>query len=62
MQRVFVLDNQKRPLMPCHPARARALLDKGKAADWMHHSERRRILDMMETRAQDACEQLARPV
>ncbi|WP_419634066.1 RRXRR domain-containing protein, partial [Thiolapillus sp.] len=23
MQRVFVLDSQKRPLMPCHPARAR---------------------------------------
>ncbi|WP_419613938.1 RNA-guided endonuclease IscB, partial [Thiolapillus sp.] len=32
MQRVFVLDSQKRPLMPCHPARARQLLDRGKAA------------------------------
>ncbi len=32
MQRVFVLDNQKQPLMPCHPARARQLLDRGKAA------------------------------
>ena len=31
MQRVFVLDNQKQPLMPCHPARARQLLDRGKS-------------------------------
>jgi 5-methylcytosine-specific restriction endonuclease McrA len=30
--RVFVLDVEKNPLMPCHPARARELLDKGKAA------------------------------
>jgi len=32
MQRVFVLDSQKQPLMPCHPARARALLKAKKAA------------------------------
>jgi 5-methylcytosine-specific restriction endonuclease McrA len=32
MQRVFVLDHNKQPLMPCHPARARKLLKKGKAA------------------------------
>lgn len=32
MQRVFVLDNLKQALMPCHPARARALLKKGEAA------------------------------
>ena len=32
MQRVFVLDRHKQPLMPCHPARARALLSAGKAA------------------------------
>ena len=32
MQRIFVLDSKKRPLMPCHPAKARKLLDKGKAA------------------------------
>jgi len=32
MQRVFVLDLEKNPLMPCHPARARELLNKGKAA------------------------------
>lgn len=30
--RVFVLDAEKKPLMPCHPARARELLRKGKAA------------------------------
>jgi 5-methylcytosine-specific restriction endonuclease McrA len=32
MQRVFVLDKNKQPLMPCQPARARELLRKGKAA------------------------------
>jgi len=32
MQRVLVLDKKLQPLMPCHPARARALLRKGKAA------------------------------
>ncbi|WP_252177077.1 RRXRR domain-containing protein [Endozoicomonas sp. 4G] len=32
MNRVFVFDKNKKPLMPCHPARARKLLDKGKAA------------------------------
>jgi len=32
MQRVFVLDCAKKTLMPCHPARARELLNKGKAA------------------------------
>ena len=30
--RVFVLDTNRRPLSPCHPARARELLRKGKAA------------------------------
>ncbi|WP_083517091.1 RRXRR domain-containing protein [Alicyclobacillus shizuokensis] len=30
--RVFVLDNHRNPLMPCHPARARQLLKKSKAA------------------------------
>ncbi len=28
---VFVLDKHKKPLMPCHPARARKLLKKGRA-------------------------------
>jgi len=32
MNRVFVLSSTKKPLMPCHPARARKLLAKGKAA------------------------------
>ncbi|MGW1624407.1 RNA-guided endonuclease IscB [Streptomyces sp. NPDC002172] len=30
--RVFILDRRGRPLMPCHPARARELLRKGRAA------------------------------
>ena len=30
--RVWVLDTNQNPLMPCHPARARALLREGKAA------------------------------
>jgi 5-methylcytosine-specific restriction endonuclease McrA len=32
MQRVFVLDQEKRPLMPCSPARARLLLRRKRAA------------------------------
>lgn len=32
MSKVFVLDTKKRPLVPTHPARARQLLKKGKAA------------------------------
>lgn len=32
VMRVFVLDTNRRPLSPCHPARARELLRKGKAA------------------------------
>lgn len=32
MQKVFVLDKNKRPLMPCHPSRARELLTQGKAS------------------------------
>jgi 5-methylcytosine-specific restriction endonuclease McrA len=32
MQRVFVLDQRKRPLMPCRPARARVLLSQHRAA------------------------------
>ncbi|WP_155996571.1 RNA-guided endonuclease IscB [Verrucomicrobium sp. 3C] len=30
--RVLVLDSRRQPLMPCHPARARALLKEGRAA------------------------------
>jgi 5-methylcytosine-specific restriction endonuclease McrA len=32
MQIVFVVDKNRQPLMPCHPARARKLLTAGKAA------------------------------
>jgi hypothetical protein len=32
VQRVFVLDQEKRPLMPCRPARARWLLTQQRAA------------------------------
>ena len=32
MQRVLVLDRNREPLMPCHPARARQMLREGKAA------------------------------
>jgi hypothetical protein len=31
MQRVLVVDKNKQPLMPCHPARARKLLKNGRA-------------------------------
>jgi 5-methylcytosine-specific restriction endonuclease McrA len=34
---VFVVDVEKRPLDPCHPARARRLLDQGKAAVWRRY-------------------------
>ena len=32
MQRVLVVDKNREPLMPCHPARARELLKRGQAA------------------------------
>ena len=32
MQRVLVIDRNKKALMPCHSARARELLSSGKAA------------------------------
>lgn len=34
---VFVVDTEKHPLSPCHPARARRLLTDGKAAVWRLH-------------------------
>lgn len=37
MSRVLVLDKNKQPLMPCHPARARELLSTGKAAVWRRY-------------------------
>lgn len=36
-QRVFVLDTNRQPLMPCHPARARELLREKKAAVWRRY-------------------------
>jgi len=32
MQRVFVLDSNRKPLVPCHPARARQLMKNGRAS------------------------------
>ena len=37
MSRVLVLDQQRRPLMPCTPARARLLLKQKKAAVWRRY-------------------------
>ncbi|HEU4781731.1 MAG TPA: RNA-guided endonuclease IscB [Ktedonobacterales bacterium] len=34
---VFVVDTDKRPLAPCHPARARRLLTSGNAAVWRRY-------------------------
>ncbi|HKB46102.1 MAG TPA: RRXRR domain-containing protein, partial [Ktedonobacterales bacterium] len=34
MQRVLVVDAERRPLMPCRAARARILLKQGKVAVW----------------------------
>ncbi|WP_323808853.1 RRXRR domain-containing protein [Nostoc sphaeroides] len=34
---VFVLDKNKQPLDPCHPARARELLKQGRAAVYKHY-------------------------
>ena len=34
MSQVFVIDQQKQPQMPVHPAQARRLLSGGKAAVW----------------------------
>lgn len=36
-QRVLVLDRERKPLMPCRPARAKELLRKGKAAVFRRH-------------------------
>ncbi len=37
MSKIFVLDTNKQPLQPTHPARARQLLGKGKAAVYRHY-------------------------
>jgi 5-methylcytosine-specific restriction endonuclease McrA len=36
MQCVFVIDSEKKPCAPCHPARAKELLDKQKASVWQY--------------------------
>jgi 5-methylcytosine-specific restriction endonuclease McrA len=45
MQRVFVLDKGKKPLMPCHPARARQLLRGGHAVVERRYPFTIRLLD-----------------
>lgn len=45
MQRVFVVDKNKQPLMPCHPARARDLLEKKRAAVYCQYPFTIIILD-----------------
>jgi 5-methylcytosine-specific restriction endonuclease McrA len=42
---VFVLDRHQQPLMPCHPARARELLGKGRAAVVRRHPFTVRLTD-----------------
>ncbi|HEV2460574.1 MAG TPA: RNA-guided endonuclease IscB [Ktedonobacterales bacterium] len=37
MSMVFVVDAKRRPLAPCHPARARRMLTSGKAAVWRRY-------------------------
>lgn len=37
MSKVFVIDSEKVPLEPCHPAVARRLLRNGEAAVWQRH-------------------------
>lgn len=44
-QRVFVLDKHGRPLQPCHPARARELLTKGRARVHRHTPFVIRLID-----------------
>jgi hypothetical protein len=43
--RVFVLDKHHKPLMPCHPARARELLHKGRARVHKLHPFTVRLID-----------------
>ena len=37
--KVYVINKHGRPLMPCSPAKARHLLDEGKALSLIHISE-----------------------
>lgn len=45
MNRVFVLDKENKPLMPCHPARARRLLRSGRARVARHRPFTIQLLD-----------------
>ena len=51
--RVFVLDRCGDPLMPCHPARARKLLDKGRAVVVRLHPFTIRLRDRVGGEAQE---------
>ena len=53
MQHVFVVDKHKNPLMPCHPARARELLEKGRAAVYRKYPFTIIILDREGGETQD---------
>ena len=45
MSRVFVLSSDGQPLDPCHPARARALLNQHRAVVWRHYPFTIRLKD-----------------
>jgi len=53
VSRVFVLDRCGDPLMPCHPARARKLLDKGRAVVVRLHPFTIRLRDRVGGEAQE---------
>ena len=55
MQRVLVLDKNRQPLMPCHPARARELLREGKAAVFRRFPFTIILKDRTGGAVQDAC-------
>lgn len=45
MQFVFVLDKNLKPLDPCHPARAKRLITKGRAVEHKRYPYTIRLLD-----------------
>jgi 5-methylcytosine-specific restriction endonuclease McrA len=52
-QKVFVLDTNKQPLAPCHAARARQLLNQGKAAIYQRYPFTiilKRIVDLVDSK------------
>lgn len=50
MQRIFVLSQDRKPLMPCLPARARKLLNKGKAKVYRYKYEEGALPPLTEVR------------